>query len=147
MSCEPTANNLPLYFQSIIPTISPSLPDNTILYATTGSLPSYIPLNRIWNFICNGTFQGPTASVFFDASELIEKCPEFNVSFEGKIYGQLTFGCRDEQLQKYVKRRVVQNNEGQVYGVIFDVTKPERLTPDKTHEFYFNLTLNDQLLV
>lgn len=142
-SCEPTSNNLPLYFQSIIPSISPTSDNNTILYATTGSLPSYIPLNRIWNFICNGIFQGPTASVLFDASELIEKCPEFNVTFEGKIYGQLTFGCRDEQVQKHVTSRVVKNNTGRVTGIIFDITKPTRLSQDKTHEFYFNILLND----
>lgn len=142
-SCQPSSNNLPLYFQSIVPSISPVSDNNTILYATTGSLPSYIPFNRIWNFICNGTFSGPTVSVFFDASELIEKCPDFVITFEGKIYGQLTFGRCDYQLQKYVTSRVVQNSTGRVTGIIFDITKPTGLNQERTHEFYFNLLLND----
>jgi len=65
------------------------------------------------------------------------------VTFEGKIYGQLTFGCRDEQVQKHVTSRVVKNNTGRVSGIVFDITKPTRLNQDKTHEFYFNILLND----
>lgn len=142
-SCEPSSNNFPIYFQSIIPSISPLHKDNRILYATTGSLPSYIVFNRIWNFICHGTFVGQSVSVFYDATELIQKCPEFNVTFEGKINGQLTLGRCDSQLQKHVTYRVVTNESRQVTGIIFDITAPSLSNTDKIRDFYFNIFLND----
>jgi hypothetical protein len=142
-SCEPSPTNLPLYFQSIVPSLSPVSENNTILYATTGSLPSYLPLNRIWNFICNGMFGGRTVSVFFDASKLIDICPEYSVLFEGKINGQLTFQRCDYQLQKYITSRLVKNETGQVTGIVFDISKPTLFNIDKTIEFYFNIFLND----
>lgn len=43
MSCQPSEKNLPLYFQSIVPSISnPQV--NKIQYATTGSIPK--PFNN-----------------------------------------------------------------------------------------------------
>lgn len=82
-SCQPSDSNLPLYFQNICPTISNTSFQNQILYATTGSIPSYIPLNRIWNFICCGRFEGSQVSVIFDASNLIQECPQYIIRFDG----------------------------------------------------------------
>jgi hypothetical protein len=65
------------------------------------------------------------------------------VTFEGKIYGQLTFKYCDYQLQKYVSYKVVTNASGRVTGIVFDVTAPSRLKTDKPCEFYFNIFLND----
>jgi len=145
-SCQPSDKNLPLYFQSIRPSLSPILPQNKILYATTGSLPSYIPLNRIWNFICNGTFTGNSVSLLFDATTLIQECPQYTVSFEGNINGQLTIKKQNYPVQKYVTKTLVYHSQGKVSGVQFVIEKPECLRKDKTYEFYLNLYLNDQVL-
>ena len=117
-----------------------------ILYATTGSLPSYIPLNRIWNFICNGTFTGNSVSLLFDATTLIQECPQYTVSFEGNINGQLTIKKQNYPVQKYVTKTLVYHSQGKVSGVQFVIEKPECLRKDKTYEFYLNLYLNDQVL-
>lgn len=143
-SCQPSNTNLPIYFQSVKPFISPVQFENKILYATTGSLPSSSPLNRIFTFICNGTFTGRTCSVVFDASTLIKECSQYNITFEGEIYGQLTIQNQDFQLQKYISKQLLYDASGRVYGIRFRIAKPNSLPPGKKHEFYFNILLNDR---
>jgi len=143
MSCQPSDKNLPLYFQNILPSVSPTLPQNKILYSTTGSIPSYIPLNRIWNFLCNGTFTGNQIVLFFDASSILQECSQYNIRFEGKINGQLTIKKKDYPVQKYVSKTLVYDSRGRVSGIRFTITKPECLSAGKTVEFYLNVYVND----
>lgn len=141
MSCTPTEKNLAIYFQKIKPIIFPNKKENTILFGTTSATPSYVANNRVWNFVCNGTFIDNKVTITFDATELIKEC-NYNINFEGDVYGQLTLNNKDFQLQKYVKVKLL-NKNGKNYAVQFLIIKPECLSIKKITTFYFNIFWND----
>jgi len=141
MSCSITDKNLAIYFQEIIPTIFPSKEQNKILFGTTNASPSYIANNRVWNFVCNGTFIDNKIIITFDATKLLKKC-NYIINFEGNIYGQLSLNNKDFQLTKYVKFKLLKNQEKN-YAIQFLIRKPECLNIKNLTTFYFNIFLND----
>lgn len=139
--CEPTNKNFAVYFQNIIPSIYPETDTNKIIFSTISAQPSFIPSYRVWNFVCNGTFIGKKAIVTFDASNLINECST-TIRFEGEIYGLLTINNQNFQLQKYVKSKVLKNNNGQVYAIQF-ILNTKCISEEDITTFFFNITIND----
>lgn len=139
--CTPSDKNLAIFLQNVIPTITPVIEKNQIFFATTSIMPSYIQFNRIWNFLCNGIFEGNHAVVTFDGTELIRECG-FDIAFEGDIYGQLTFKKKDFQLQDYIRKEIL-SRDGVVYAVRFHITKPDCFKIGRPLSFYFNIILYD----
>ena len=137
--CTPSDSNLGIYFQNIIPSISPSIPSNKILYATSAALPSFLQYQRIWNFVCNGRFTGATAEIIFDATQLVLKCPQYKISFEGKIYGQLTIEKTDVSVPTYMGYKY----EADSNRISFRIKNPFPFA-NKTNDFYFNIFINDR---
>lgn len=143
--CTPTAKNLVIYFQQVIPTISPDHHDNRIVFATTSAMPSYLPLKRIWNFVFNGFFAGESCVITFDATQLIRECV-FDISFQGDIYGLLTFKKKAFQLQKYVQKEILKIDDI-TYAIQFQITKPYCYRNVPSIPVYFNIILNDTVIL
>lgn len=79
------------------------------------------------------TFIDNKVTITFDATELIKEC-NYNINFEGDVYGQLTLNNKNFQLQKYVKVKLLNKNERN-YAVQFLIIKPECLSIKKIQLF------------
>lgn len=110
MSCEPTLQNVAFYLQGVAVTTSPNL---TYDYFVTASLPSSKVNRRVWQFESQGTLTGPVtpdnSTFVLDYTQAHEICPQFNITFQGRLNGVLNMKNETLSANQYLSYRLLRS--------------------------------------
>ena len=136
--CQPTLNNLAFYLQGV--SVEPSS-NITSQYFVTASLPSSASLRRVWQFITQGTISG-TSTLTLDYTQAAQKCPLYNITFEGALNGTLVIRNQTFSANKYMSYKLVS-----AYVLQLAINIPKSILQcygaGTTQDYYFNVYVND----
>ena len=136
--CQPTLNNLAFYLQGV--SVQPS---STITseYFVTASLPSSASLRRVWQFTTQGTITG-TSTLTLDYTQAAQKCPTYNITFEGALNGLLTIHNQTFSANKYISYTLLSQ-----YVLQLTIKIPKKIIEcygaGTTQDYYFDVYVND----
>lgn len=141
MSCQPTLQNLAFYLQGVTVETSSNLTSD---YFVTASLPSAAVDRRVWQFITQGLITGPgTATFTLDYTAASEKCPDFNITFEGALNGTLTVHNQVFSANKFVSYEVTST-----YVLVLTIRIPKAILQcygdNTTRSYSLDVYINDK---
>ena len=136
--CQPTLNNLAFYLQGVSVQPSSSI---TSEYFVTASLPSSAISKRVWQFTTQGTMTG-TSTLTLDYTQAAQKCPLYNITFEGALNGLLTIHNQTFSANKYMSYTLLSQ-----YVLQLTVKIPKKILEcygaGTTQDYYFDVYVND----
>ena len=137
--CQFNNNNLAIYLQGV--SVDPS---STISYDyfVTASLPSAVPLRRVWQFTTQGKISG-TSTLTLDYTQAHENCKEYNITFEDALNGTLIIHNQTFSANKYISYTLSPTNP---YVLVLTLTIPKKILQcygAKPQPYYLNVNIND----
>jgi hypothetical protein len=138
--CVPSVNNLAAYLQGVDVQPSSSITNE---YFVTASLPSSASLRRVWQFTTQGTITG-TSTLTLDYTQAAQKCPLYNITFEGALNGTLIIHNQTFSANKYISYALSPTNP---YVLVLTIKIPKRILEcygvGTTQNYFFDVYVND----
>jgi len=137
--CQINSNNLAVYLQGV--TVTPSS-NITSEYFVTGSLPSSASTHRVWQFTTQGTLTGPlTATLTLDYTVAHENCPNYNITFDGRLNGTFIVHNQVFSANKFISYQLTST-----YVLVLTLRIPTSILEcfgDKPQHYSFSVYVND----
>ena len=137
--CQINSNNLAVYLQGV--TVTPSS-NITSEYFVTASLPSSASTKRVWQFQSQGTLTGPlTATLTLDYTIAHENCPNYNITFDGRLNGTFIVHNQVFSANKFISYQLTST-----YVLVLTLRIPKTILEcfgDKPQHYSFSVNLND----
>ena len=137
--CQINSNNLAVYLQGV--TVIPSS-NITSEYFVTGSLPSSASTKRVWQFTTQGTLTGPlTATLTLDYTVAHENCPNYNITFDGRLNGTFIVHNQVFSANKFISYQLTST-----YVLVLTLRIPTSILKcfgNKPQHYFFSVYVND----